>query len=128
VLTCALSQTDVPSLIVNDLTKDDRFKHYPFVEGAPHSKFYAGVPIRSPSGHSIGTYCVLDDKPRDGLSEFELCFLKDMATTVMRHLEMTRATDDHKRGGVMVRSLGSFADGRSSVYVTFLYELHMRHY
>jgi signal transduction histidine kinase/DNA-binding response OmpR family regulator len=85
------------------------------VEGAPHSKFYAGVPIRSPSGHSIGTYCVLDDKPRDGLSEFELCFLKDMATTVMRHLEMTRATDDHKRGGVMVRSLGSFADGRSSV-------------
>lgn len=114
-LTYATSQTDVPSLIVNDLTKDDRFSHYPFVEGAPHSKFYAGVPIRSPSGHSIGTYCVLDDKPRDGLSEFELCFLKDMATTVMRHLEMTRATDDHKRGGVMVRSLGSFADGRSSV-------------
>ena len=83
--------------------------------GAPHSRFYAGVPIRSPSGHSIGTYCVLDDKPRDGLSAFELGFLKDMAVTVMRHLEMSRATDDHKRGGIMVRSLGSFADGRSSV-------------
>jgi len=97
------------------LTKDDRFKHYPFVLGAPHSRFYAGVPIRSPSGHSIGTYCVLDEKPRNGLSAFELNFLKDMAVTVMRHLEMSRATDDHKRGGVMVRSLGSFADGRSSV-------------
>ncbi|KAF2690081.1 hypothetical protein K458DRAFT_383211 [Lentithecium fluviatile CBS 122367] len=107
--------TAIPSLIVNDLSKDDRFKHYPFVVGEPHSRFYAGVPIRSPSGHSIGTYCVLDEKPRDGLTPFELNFLKDMATTVMRHLEMSRATDDHKRGGIMVKSLGSFADGRSNV-------------
>lgn len=33
----------------------------------------------------------------------------------MRHLEMSRATEDHKRGGVMVKSLGSFADGKSSL-------------
>lgn len=104
--------TDVPSLVVNDLSQDDRFKNYPFVKAAPYSRFYAGVPIRSPNGHSIGTYCVLDDKPRNGLSPFELDFLKDMAVTVMRHLEMSRATDDQKRGGVMVKSLGSFAEGR----------------
>jgi hypothetical protein len=85
------------------------------VVGAPYSRFYAGVPIRSSNGHNIGTYCVLDDKPRDGLSSFQLNFLKDMAATVMRHLEMSRATDDHKKGGIMVRSLGLFADGRSTV-------------
>lgn len=45
-----------PSLVVNDLSKDERFKYYPFVSGAPYSRFYAGVPIRSPSGHSIGTF------------------------------------------------------------------------
>ncbi|KAF2642739.1 hypothetical protein P280DRAFT_423680 [Massarina eburnea CBS 473.64] len=106
---------EVPSLVVNDLSQDNRFKNYPFVAGPPYSRFYAGVPIRAPSGHSIGTYCVLDDKPRDGITEFELAFLKDMATTVMRHLQMSRATDDHKRGGIMVKSLGSFADGRSSL-------------
>lgn len=105
----------VPSLVVSDLTQDERFKHHPYVVGAPHSRFYAGVPIRSPNGHSIGTYCVLDDKPRDGVSDFELRFLKDMAATVMRHLEMSRATEDHKRGGIMVKSLGSFADGKSSL-------------
>lgn len=104
-----------PSLVVNDLLLDERFKDFPFVIGPPHSRFYAGVPIRSPSGHSIGTYCVLDDKPRDGLSDFELRFLKDMAGTVMRHLETSRAAEDHKRGGVMVKSLGSFADGKSSL-------------
>ncbi|KAJ4295492.1 hypothetical protein N0V90_007505 [Kalmusia sp. IMI 367209] len=105
----------MPSLVVSDLTQDERFKNYPFVKGAPYSRFYAGVPIRSPSGHSIGTYCVLDDKPRDGLSDYELNFLKDMAGTIMRHLELSRATEDHKRGGVMVKSLGSFADGKSSL-------------
>ncbi|KAF1845167.1 uncharacterized protein K460DRAFT_104416 [Cucurbitaria berberidis CBS 394.84] len=106
---------DIPSLVVNDLTKDDRFKNYPFVVGAPYSRFYAGVPIRSPSGHSIGTYCVLDEKPRDGITAHELDFLKDMASTVMRHLEMTRATEDQRRGKIMVKSLGSFAEGKSGL-------------
>ncbi|KAL1594548.1 hypothetical protein SLS60_010308 [Paraconiothyrium brasiliense] len=104
-----------PSLVVNDLAVDERFKNYPFVAGPPYSRFYAGVPIRSPSGHSIGTYCVLDDKPRNGISDLEMKFLKDMAGTVMRHLETSRAAEDHKRGGVMVKSLGSFADGKSSI-------------
>ncbi|CAO2655648.1 Nn.00g044510.m01.CDS01 [Neocucurbitaria sp. VM-36] len=106
---------DLPSLVVNDLTKDNRFKNYPFVVGPPYSRFYAGVPIRSPSGHSIGTYCVLDEKPRDGITTHELDFLKQMSGTVMRHLEMTRATQDHRRGKIMVKSLGSFAEGKSGL-------------
>jgi signal transduction histidine kinase/CheY-like chemotaxis protein len=105
----------LPSLVVNDLTADPRFKLFPSVAGSPNSRFYAGVPIRSPSGHNIGTYCVLDDKPRDGLSGHQLCFLQDMAGTVMRHLEMTRATEDHRRGKIMVKSLGSFAEGKSGL-------------
>lgn len=106
---------DLPSLVVNDLAQDDRFKKYPIVVGPPCARFYAGVPIRSPSGHSIGTYCVLDDKPRDGITAHELEFLKDMSGTVMRHLEMTRATQDHRRGKIMVKSLGSFAEGKSGL-------------
>lgn len=109
------SFNNVPSLVVNDLSTDRRFKLFPSVTGHPHSRFYAGVPIRSPSGHNIGTYCVLDDKPRDGLTTHQLDFLKDMAGTVMRHLEMTRATEDHRRGKIMVKSLGSFAEGKSGL-------------
>lgn len=107
--------SNMPTLVVEDLAHDVRFKDYPFVTGPSQSRFYAGVPIRSPSGHSIGTYCVLDEQPRKGISEVDLGFLKDMAITVMRHLEMTRATDDHRRGGIMVRSLGAFAEGKSSL-------------
>ncbi|KAH7384466.1 putative histidine kinase HHK4p [Pyrenochaeta sp. MPI-SDFR-AT-0127] len=106
---------EIPSLIVNDLREDHRFKDYPFVVGPPYSRFYAGVPIRSPNGHNIGTFCVLDDKPRDGISSYQLEFLKDMAGAVMRHLEMTRATEDQRRGKIMVKSLGSFAEGKSDL-------------
>jgi signal transduction histidine kinase/CheY-like chemotaxis protein len=105
----------IPSLVVNDLARDERFKNYASVTGPARSRFYAGVPIKSPSGHNIGTYCVLDDKPRDGISDDDMLFLKDMAVTVMRHLEMTRAVDEHRRGGVMVRSLGSFAEGKNNL-------------
>ncbi|KAH6881376.1 hypothetical protein BKA58DRAFT_1411 [Alternaria rosae] len=107
--------SDLPSLVVNDLSKDKRFCNFPFVQGPPYSRFYAGVPIRSPSGHSIGTYCVLDENPRDGLSPHQLAFLKSMAGTVMRHLERTRAAEDHRRAKIMVKSLGSFAEGKSGL-------------
>ncbi|KAF2110676.1 hypothetical protein BDV96DRAFT_603753 [Lophiotrema nucula] len=107
---------DIPALVVNDLSKDPRFCNFGSVVGPPHSRFYAGVAIRSPSGHRIGSYCVLDEKPREnGLSESELDFMRDMASSVMRHLEMTRATDDHRLGGLMVKSLGSFAEGKSTL-------------
>lgn len=105
----------IPALVVGDLSKDRRFKDFSAVAGQPYSRFYAGVPIRSPRGHNIGTYCVLDDKPRDGLSAHELEFLRDMAGTVMRHLEMTRATEDQRRGKIMVKSLGSFAEGKTGL-------------
>ena len=105
----------IPALVVNDLAADGRFKLFPSVVGRVKSRFYAGVPIRSPSGHNIGTYCVQDDRPRDGISTHQLDFLKEMAGTVMRHLEMTRATEDHRRGKIMVKSLGSFAEGKSGL-------------
>jgi hypothetical protein len=107
--------SDLPYLVVNDLSKDKRFCNFPFVKGPPYSRFYAGVPIRSPSGHSIGTYCVLDENPRDGLTPHQLAFLKSMASTVMRHLERTRAAEDHRRAKIMVKSLGSFAEGKSGL-------------
>ena len=67
--------------IVPDCSKDDRFKTKPYTtEGG--FRFYAGVAIVSPAGYRIGSYCVIDDKPRDGVSQEELSFLKDMATTV----------------------------------------------
>ena len=74
--------------IINDLKSDVRFCDRPFVTGGPLARFYAGVPITTPTGINIGAFCVLDDKPREGLSENEVKFLREMAETTMTHLDM----------------------------------------
>jgi hypothetical protein len=74
--------------IVNDLTKDTRFCDRPYVKDGPKARFYAGVPITTPSGVNIGALCVLDDKPRNGLEQGQVEFLRSMASTVMSHLEL----------------------------------------
>jgi signal transduction histidine kinase len=107
---------EVTCFVIPDLGEDDRFKHRPYVTGQPNARFYAGVPIRSPAGHNIGAYCVLDDQPRPrGISKEERDFMIDMAATVMKHLEMTKAKDELRRGSRMVRGLGSFVEGRDSI-------------
>jgi PAS domain S-box-containing protein len=51
--------------VVPDATKDARFAGNPLVTGDPHVRFYAGVPLRTVSGHRVGTLCVLDEEPHD---------------------------------------------------------------
>lgn len=80
----------------------------------PNGRFYAGVPIITPDGYNIGVYCVLDDKPRDGLTSSEVTFLKDMSATVMSHLVMARAKDELQHSQQMVRGLSKFQDCQSS--------------
>lgn len=59
---------------------------------------YAGVPITTSRGISIGAFCVLDDKTRpQGLNKEEIRFLRDMATTTMTHLEMVTMHVIHVR-------------------------------
>ncbi len=53
------------TLCVPDMTKDPRFQDNPLVTGATGVRFYAGAPIIGPTGHAIGTLCVLDTVPRD---------------------------------------------------------------
>ena len=100
-------------LIINDLTRDDRFKDRPFVISHPSLRFYAAIPIHTKSGFSIGTLSVMDDRPREGLNHLEIRFLDDMAITIMAHLEMTRVKEAHRRSEKMVKGLGDFVEGRS---------------
>jgi hypothetical protein len=76
------------------------------VKDAPHARFYAGVPIKTSSGARIGAYCVLDDKPREGVSDDDVDFLKHMADLVMRHLNDLRESAEFQRGALMLQGLG----------------------
>lgn len=108
--------------IVNDLAKNPQTKDKPYVTGFPNSRFYAGVPITSPSGINIGAYCVLGDEPRDGVLDKDIMFMRDMSRTVMTHLETVRAQAERQRATQMVTGLGSFVKRSSDT------RRHQRHH
>jgi len=81
----AIEQDDI--MVVHDATQDDRFKDNPYVLNDPDIRFYAGMPLRTPSGHNLGTLCVIDTVPRE-LNEQQLMALRILSRQVINNLEM----------------------------------------
>ncbi|KAL3424135.1 hsp90-like protein [Phlyctema vagabunda] len=104
-----------PSFIINDLRTDERFNQLPFVTGPPFIKFYAGVPLITKRGIPIGSLFIIDDRVRNGLTVDEIHFMGTMAETIMKHLEMAREVEEHRRGMKMSRGLASFVEGRAEL-------------
>ncbi len=76
-------------LVVTDAAKDPRFRNNPFVAGPAGVRFYAGVAIRHPDGHALGTLCVFDTKVRDITSQ-ELSILKELAGLAAAELALRK--------------------------------------
>ncbi|CAD0083373.1 unnamed protein product [Aureobasidium vineae] len=105
---------DETVFVVPDLSKDERFNDKTYT--TDHGwRFYAGVPIVSPNGYKIGAYCVIDPEPRESLSSEEVAFMKDMATTVMIHLDMLRSQSESIKKERMVHGLGCFVEGKDTL-------------
>ena len=64
--------------IVADAALDLRFADNPLVTGAPHIRFYAGIPLHESRGWRVGTLCMIDRVPRE-LSDAELAAFTDLA-------------------------------------------------
>ncbi|MEA5451611.1 PAS domain S-box protein [Leptolyngbya sp. CCNP1308] len=77
---------DAP-LVVPDTHQDARFADNPFVVGPPHLRFYAGLPLRSPLGVTLGTLAVFDRVPRTLTAE-QMTLLEALARQVMAQLEL----------------------------------------
>ncbi|MCJ1383339.1 hypothetical protein MMC17_006452 [Xylographa soralifera] len=101
--------------IMNDLSMVPGFEDRPYVAGWPHMRYYAEVPIHSPSGLTIGSYCVVDNKPRAGLDEKGLKVLKEIADSIMDHLELVMCKQQRERAERMIQGLGLFVEGRASL-------------
>lgn len=85
----AIGQCDL--LVIPDLTSDARTQTNPLVLNDPHLRFYAGAPLVTPEGLTLGTVCVIDHVARpEGLTDDQADDLKALARQVMTLLEMRR--------------------------------------
>ena len=95
---CAHAMLADAAMVVKDARQDPRFADNALVTGPPHIRFYAGHPLKTSDGVSLGALCVLDDKPRpEGLTELQTMALKTLADQVMTQLELRRALLDRDR-------------------------------
>lgn len=84
---CSHAMLDDKLMEVPDATKDDRFFDNPYVTNAPQIKFYAGIPLTTADGYTLGTLCVLDTKARK-LDETQLMTLEILGKQVMKLIEL----------------------------------------
>ena len=75
---CAHAILRPETMVIPDTLLDARFCNNPVVIDKPYVRFYAGRPLAGPSGHRLGTLCVVDVRPRILTSE-DLCVLDDLA-------------------------------------------------
>ncbi len=77
-------------MVVPDSREDERFFDHPFVAGGPKLVFYAGVPLVTQKGYSLGALCVIDVKPHE-LTDEQLQALRVLSNNVVKLFELRKS-------------------------------------
>ncbi|KGO74401.1 CheY-like superfamily [Penicillium italicum] len=99
--------------IIRDFTKEDFYKDRSYVLDWPFFRFYAEVPLYSPSGFVLGSYCVVDNKPRTEFGDEDVAALREIADSISNHLENARIVQYHRRSENLVKGLTNFVKSHS---------------
>ncbi len=85
--------------MVRDASRDTRFSELALVVQSPGFRFYAGLPLFSPSAHKIGALCVLDTISRD-LKPWQVDALRKLGhqANVLIELHMRRRLAESSNG------------------------------
>ena len=84
---CGHAILEDKAMVVPDALQDYRFAANPMVLGEPFIRFYAGQPLRGPSGHKVGTLCLADKDARE-LKEHDLKLLAQLGKLVEREFTL----------------------------------------
>lgn len=66
---------------------------------------YAGIPLVTPDGHTLGSFCAIDSVPRCW-TDREIAFLSDLAAAATTEIHLRLAVAESERQRTMVERLG----------------------
>jgi PAS domain S-box-containing protein len=91
--------------VVPDAAADPRFADNPYVTGDFALRFYAGAPLVTPGGETLGSLCVYDTAPRAGLTDVQRHGLAILAKAAMARLDDRRVEREREeaRAGAQAR-------------------------
>ncbi|HRE79627.1 MAG TPA: PAS domain S-box protein, partial [Opitutaceae bacterium] len=123
-------------LVVPDASVDPRFSENPLVREEPHIRFYAGAPLKTETGETLGTLCVLDRHARQ-LTERERRALRALASNISNLIRLRRSearqrdlaawlTDERQRliDSQAVAKIGSWETNLTDLTVRWSNETH----
>lgn len=102
---CNLVMSGIDSLVLPDLAADPAFKDSAAVTGPLALRFYAGAPLRSPAGHVLGVFCVMDRQPRPDFDASARRSLEMLADIIMDQLALQRAQREAQRNLLMAERI-----------------------
>jgi two-component sensor histidine kinase/PAS domain-containing protein len=109
---CVHALPEPAVFVIPDLALDMRTMASPAVTGPSAMRFYAAAPLRTASGHGLGTLCVIDREPRDaGLTVFQAEILGALAEQVMTLFEARRSLLDQEEATARLKASESFIKG-----------------
>lgn len=99
---CDHTIRDITPMIVSDTAADSRFSDNPLVTGDPQISAYAGVPLRTPDGYSIGSLCAIDTRTRI-FEPGQIELLQGLAAVVVEQLELRNLAERDSLTGALTR-------------------------
>lgn len=85
------------TLVVPNALENVTFRDYSMVQEDPHMRFYAGAPLRTPEGVSLGALALIDFVPRDPLSPQQITMLETLASVVVDEILLRRSLEQQCR-------------------------------
>ncbi|KAE9977377.1 hypothetical protein EG328_010026 [Venturia inaequalis] len=100
--------------VINDFRAEPTYLQKPYVADYPHMVSYLEVPLMSPLGYCLGSYCIVDNRKRDFNNDKTVDTMNEISTAIMGHLDLVKLKEHGARSQKLMMGLGQIANRDSS--------------